>query len=48
MIGRLIEDEKSWFLEGELGEYDESLLPFREGSDRRRHDLTGDEESCRE
>lgn len=46
MVGRLIEDEESWFFERELREHDESLLPFAERSDRSRHDLTRDEKSC--
>ena len=46
MVGRLIEDEESWFFERELREHDESLLSFAERSDRSRHDLTCDEKSC--
>lgn len=45
MIRRLIEDEESWFLYGELTEHDESFLSLGEGSDRSRHDLTRDEKS---
>lgn len=48
MVCRLIEYEESWFLERELREYDESLLTFRESSDRSRHEFTGDEESTGE
>ena len=48
MIRRLIEYEKSWLLEWELREDDESLLPLRECADRCRHELTRDQESWRE
>ena len=48
MISRLVEDEESWFFEGELRKYYESLLSFAEGSDRSRHELTRDEKPARE